>query len=109
MKFRFWLIGAGLVAALYFAILGGEYDTFDVNRIQEQHSQEAAELKALRADIDSMRKRADRLTNDPRAIERIARERYGMIRDGERIYRFVPKDSTEARDQPEDGTEKKPR
>lgn len=106
MKFRFWLIGAGLLAALYFAILGGEYSIFDVNRIQEQRREEVADVKAVRADIDSMRKRVDRLKNDPRAIERIARERYGMIRDGERIYRFVPKDSTETGDQPEDSTGK---
>jgi hypothetical protein len=28
--------------------------------------------------------------SDPGTLERIAREQFGMIREGERLYRFVP-------------------
>ena len=31
-------------------------------------------------------------------LERLARERFGLIRDGEVLYRFVPPDSGAARD-----------
>jgi hypothetical protein len=36
---------------------------------------------------------AGKLESDDAAIERIARERFGMIREGEILYRFVPVDS----------------
>ena len=34
-----------------------------------------------------------KLERDPATIERVARERFGMIREGETLYRFVPVDS----------------
>jgi cell division protein FtsB len=43
--------------------------------------------------VDSLEARADSLQSDSATIERIARERYGMIRPGERLYRFVQPDS----------------
>jgi cell division protein FtsB len=46
--------------------------------------------------VDRLRSRRDSLLHDTATIERIARERYGLIRDGERLYRFAdsPADST---------------
>lgn len=76
-------------AALYFAIFGGEYNVFEVKRLERQHRREAAALAALHDEVARMRLYADSLAEEPAALERIARERYGMIRDGERLYRFV--------------------
>ncbi|MBZ0200647.1 MAG: septum formation initiator family protein [Ignavibacteriaceae bacterium] len=39
----------------------------------------------LRAEIDSLKR------GDPAKIERIAREKYGMIRKGEKVYRMKEK------------------
>ena len=44
--------------------------------------------------IDSMRAWADSLESDPATLERLARERYGMIKDGEVLYRFIEPDSS---------------
>jgi len=49
-------------------------------------------LAEVEARIDSLRAWADSLENDPATIERVAREDFGMIRDGETLYRFVEAD-----------------
>jgi len=93
VKPRDLLFAAALVAAAYFAIFGGEYGLYEVWRLERQQEEEARELESVRAEVEHLRARADSLENDPAALERVARERYGMIRDGERLYRFVVADS----------------
>jgi len=90
------LPGLALLAAAYFAILGGEHSVFDIRRVDRLTREEIVRLDAVRAEISSLRARADSLENDPFTLERIARERYGLIRDGERLYRFVDGDSVPA-------------
>ncbi len=89
MRIRSLLPTAVLAAAAYFALFGGEYGLFEVWRLERQKVEEIRRLEELRAEVEVLRTRADSLENDPAALERLARERYGMIRDGERLYRFV--------------------
>lgn len=83
------VLGAVALAALYFLALGGEYTFVDLWRLQRQHRQETQVLDSLRGEVRQLQTRTDSLENDSAAVERIARERYGLIRDGERLYRFV--------------------
>lgn len=87
------IYGVLALTALYFLALGGEYSFLDLWRLERQHAREAAELEAVHAEVRSLERRADSLTTDSATLERIARERYGLIRDGERLYRFVGPDS----------------
>lgn len=73
----------------YYAAFGGEYSLLEVREIRREMEAKTAELERLRAEADSLRGRVAALENDPVAIERLARERFGMIRDGEVLYRFV--------------------
>jgi cell division protein FtsB len=57
-------------------------------------------MAALGRQIDSLRAWADSLEVDSATLERIARERYGLIRDGETLYRFADPDSLAAADSP---------
>ncbi|MEX2582623.1 MAG: septum formation initiator family protein [Gemmatimonadota bacterium] len=83
-------IGATLLGvALYYALWGGEYTAFDLGRLAEQQIAEETRLAATRAEVDSLRQIVESLESDPAAIETVARERFGMIRDGELLYRFV--------------------
>ena len=92
--------GAVILAALYFLVLGGEYTFLDLWRLQQERERERVELQALRSDVTDLAERADSLATDSAALERLAREHYGLIRDGERLYRFVEPDSSAAEDQP---------
>ena len=91
--FRAALVGI-LAAAGYYFVLGGEFDVFDLRELRSEHAQVGARVDSLEATADSLEARADSLATDSAVIERVARENHGMIRDGERVYYFVP-DSTE--------------
>lgn len=83
-----YVIVAMLLLAGYFAIFGGEYSVFQIGRLEESEAAIAADLAHIEAAMDSLAAVKARLESDPVAIERVARERYGMIRDGEVLYRF---------------------
>jgi len=83
------VLPALLALAAYYAVFGGEYSIFEVRRARADVSAAEAELTSLRRTIDSLRARADSLERDPATLERIARERFGMVRPGETLYRFA--------------------
>jgi cell division protein FtsB len=85
-----WAAIIGLACALYFALQGGEYGTLDLLQLREEAAEEQANLLRLQQVVDSLTKAAVALELDPRAQERVARERFGMIKKGEFLYRLVP-------------------
>jgi len=78
-----------VAGAAYYALFGGEYSLMEMRRLEKERHVEAGKLTDTRNEVNSLRLRADSLETDSAALERIARERYGMIRNGERLYRFV--------------------
>ena len=94
MKLR-WILATVLVAgATYFALFGGDYGFFDVRRLEKEKAVEEQKLRDLQAELARLRTHADSLENDSATLERIAREKYGLIRDGEKLYRFVDSSKT---------------
>jgi cell division protein FtsB len=89
-----WAALAALAFLLYFAIQGGEYATTDLFALRRQEASERAQVQRLRLVVDSLQKEAVAIEHDLRTQERVARERFGMIRRGELLYRLVPPDST---------------
>jgi len=85
---------AGLAGGVALAVLagwGGEYGTADWITIRRQLADERAAVAALRVELDSLAKLAHDLETNPAVQERVAREQFGMIRDGEVLYRVVPR------------------
>lgn len=89
MKLRHFVVSAILAAAAYFAILGGEHSLYELWRIERQHKAELDRLDVLRDSLARLTARVDSLQTDDATVERIARERYGLVRPGERLYLFV--------------------
>jgi cell division protein FtsB len=83
------LLAAAWIAAGYYFLAGGEYGVLDVHEMASERDSLAARVDSLRQVADSLEGRAEMLESSDFAIEREARERYGFIRDGERLYRFV--------------------
>ena len=79
-----------LGVAVYYAVWGGEYSAQDLYRLRNQRGAAEAGLARSTAQVDSLGALAERLDGDRATIEAVARERFGMIRDGELLYRFVP-------------------
>jgi len=82
---------AGAVILLGLAAWGGEYSTADWLTMRRQLADERDRVAALRIEVDSLTKAAKDLETNPAVQERVAREEFGMIRNGELLYRVVPR------------------
>lgn len=87
------LVPLMVLIAVYYAVFGGEYSIFELRAARTAVERERAELARLQREIDSLRAWVDSLESDSATIERIAREEFGMIREGETLYRFAEPDS----------------
>jgi cell division protein FtsB len=80
----------GAVVLVLVAVLAGEYSTIDWLQVRSQLTQERDSVESMRAQVDSLARVARALENDPATQERAAREQFGLIRNGEILYRIVP-------------------
>jgi cell division protein FtsB len=55
-------------------------------RARSQYEAAAAALQQQKADNAQLRERVTRLTDDPDAIEELAREELGLMRPGEKLF-----------------------
>ena len=78
-----------LLFAAYYAVFSGEYSWFALREVRMELEQVEEELTRKRQQIDSLLALVDSVESDLSMLERIARERFGMIRDGETLYRFA--------------------
>lgn len=85
---RSFLVAAWVAAGYYF-LLGGEYGVFDVRSLASERDSLATRVDSLGRVADSLESRASALESSEFAVEKAARERYGFIRDGEHLYRFM--------------------
>ena len=94
-----------IVAALVFAVQGGEYSTLDLVHQRRDRLRMTAAIDSMTRVVDSLRRYRDRLQRDPKLQERIAREDFGMVRGTkELLYRFA-----QPRDSARDSVSKRPR
>jgi cell division protein FtsB len=68
------------------------YPRYDKLRLQLARTQR--ETKDLERRISKLRMEVSALTNEPSAVERIARDELGLVREGELLFQFPPDDST---------------
>jgi cell division protein FtsB len=83
------IVPALLLVPAYYAVYGGEYSLFELRAARADVLAERAELGLLETRIDSLAAWTDSLRTDPVTLERIAREQFGLIREGETLYRFA--------------------
>ncbi|HTY06439.1 MAG TPA: septum formation initiator family protein [Gemmatimonadales bacterium] len=81
----------GGVALVLFAAFAGEYSTPDWLKLRRQLAQERDSVRSLEGQVDSLGRAAHDLETNPATQERVAREEFGMIRNGETLYRLVPR------------------
>ena len=87
-------IVGGAVVLLLFAGLTvyGWQGVVRLRQMREQLQSLERENVALRRDAERLAQIIDRLRNDPAYLERIAREERGMVRPGETVLKFPPKE-----------------
>ncbi|MEX2000078.1 MAG: septum formation initiator family protein [Gemmatimonadales bacterium] len=79
-----------LVGGLVFGFAGGEYSTFDWRQLKRDVQAETVAIERLTVAMDSLRAVAVGLERDPAVQEQVARERFGMVRPGELLFRVEP-------------------
>lgn len=89
-----------LAAAVFYFVWGGEYTLLDVRELSSERDSLGARADSLRAVAESLEARAAVLDTSDFAVERVARERYGFLRDGEALFRFVEAEADSAEDAP---------
>jgi cell division protein FtsB len=80
---------AVLLAALVFALQGGEYSTGQWLELRRKERTVQAEVDSLGREVDSLARLRRLVETDPAWQERIAREQYGMLRKGEIEFTVV--------------------
>ena len=77
-----------LCALLYFS-LTSESSVFNLYLSGRKNKAMEQEINELNETIDSLKETIEKLKTDTAYIERIAREKLGMSKKGEKVYKFV--------------------
>jgi cell division protein FtsB len=83
------LLAFAFVAYRFFA---GPYGFLEIHKLWKEKNSLEEESKALQAELIDMEIEKQRLTDDPFYLEKQARERLGMVREGEKVYRVIQED-----------------
>ncbi len=80
---------AGALGVLALAVVA--YGSTGLLRLWQMKQEVEAlerEIVTLRGEAHDLARAADRLRDDPGAVEKIAREEYGFVRPGEKVLKF---------------------
>ncbi len=81
------LVSAALVMTYFLFSTKGFVSRIRINADLEEKRERVVELNR---DMQNLTRERDRLREDKKAIEHVARETHGMIKPGEIVYRIVP-------------------
>lgn len=84
-----WWGGLGLFCAyLLFFLVFGRMGLVAHLRLKDEAGRIEGEIARVETEIGVLARRVDALNRDPHTIERLARERLGMVRPGETVFLF---------------------
>ena len=87
------VVGGALLLLLFAGLtVYGWQGVVRLRQMGEQLQTLERENMTLRREAERLAQVIDRLRNDPAYLERIAREERGMVRPGETVLKFPPKD-----------------
>jgi cell division protein FtsB len=81
------LVSTALVMAYFLFSTKGFVSRY---RISDDLQDKRDRVVALKRDMQNLARERDRLRDDKKAIEHVARETHGMIKPGEIVYRIIP-------------------
>ena len=81
-----------LAGVIFFLLtfLGGDFGFVRIYRLHQKKETLQIRYKQLQAEVLQLKQETNLLQNDPFYIEKIAREKYGLSRPDEKVYRFLP-------------------
>ena len=76
------------VLAFVFIVLFSEHGLVDYIKLRRQLSSVNQSIGQLESENVQLKAQVDRLQKDDRYLEELARQKYGFIREGEKVYRI---------------------
>lgn len=83
-KQAYFFIFLGILLLIFFPGYAKVQEMRQKNRALE------SKIKELQAENKALAKEKNKLENDPDYLEQVARERLGIVKKGEIVYRLVP-------------------
>lgn len=83
-----WFVTAVVLLVAFFFILGDQ-NIFSLYQDYRSVKAKTVEIQQAHHTIDSLAQETKRLEKDTVYLEKIAREKLGMARKGEKVYKFV--------------------
>ncbi len=81
-----------IVAALLIIFIFGDHGLFQLYKLKKERTEIQGHISQLRKDREMLLSEKNRLENDLKYIEKLARERYRMAKPGEKVFKVVPRD-----------------
>lgn len=91
LKNKRFMVRFGLATALVLYILFGSHGILTHVRLLQQRAELEEKIRHAETEQKRLQAEGKALEGDLRAIERVAREKYGMIREGETVYKVNKK------------------
>ena len=79
-------LGIG-IAILIYMFVGGDYGIYKIWSQKRRITQLEREIEALKVENAHLEREVSLLERDLSYVEKVARERYGMVKEGEIIYK----------------------
>ncbi len=84
-------VTAAIILFIIYIFGFGNYGIYQYYTLRKVESQLKTELSQLEAEAEELKKNIELLLDrDPDYIQRIAREKYGLVKPGEKIYIITP-------------------
>ncbi|MBD3275778.1 MAG: hypothetical protein GF372_10720 [Candidatus Marinimicrobia bacterium] len=89
--FLWWLMGLATSLVLMMVFVLSDHGLYELYQLKRQQAMIEERIQELEIENEQMAEEKQRLESDMEYIERLARERYRMAREGEKVFRVIPK------------------
>lgn len=90
-KRRVMVVGISIMAVFFTIVIFSDYGLLNRFKLEYRRVTLKREIKEKLRLSDSLKKEIELLKSDPAAIEKVAREKYGMKRKNEEVF-YLPKE-----------------
>lgn len=80
-----------VIALAALTLITGNYGFYQIYKINREKRELEQEIARLKLEQEELIRDRERLKNDLIYIEKVAREKYSMVREGEHVYQVIPK------------------
>jgi len=80
------------VAALLIIFVFGDHGLFQLYKLKKERAEIQLYISQLRKNQETLSNEKNRLENDFKYIEKLAREKYRMAKPGEKVFKVLPKE-----------------